>query len=276
MTTVLLPPGLKILFPGHTYQSIVICFICLMIPHYGQAEEYLKILRYAYGKSRSINFEKQQPKHYQLQLRNDYRINKIGYTYTLQRISQPESVKNQRVNSINLSLTIEHSSQDILAKINIINNSQKDYYIPLRTSPTDELPAQMCGDMFQITSENTILDYHGYKCRFDTDGSKDSWQLIPAKRRYSYTVPLNHFYFFMPGKHHYSISTLEYTVVDDDWFAALERNALLLSILDAPGPFPRQDSLETFLERFSYFGLKPGFDIRSRTVSIEIDGDNLQ
>lgn len=272
-----------------------IIFVCLMSPHYAQAEENFSILKYAYGKAQNINFETQHPKPYPLQQRNDYRINKNGHTYTLLKISEAESAKNQHVNSINLHLSIEQSSQNVLAKVNITNNSQKDYYIPLQMVPTDEMPAEMCSDMFQITAGNIILDYHGYKCRFDADGSKDSWRVIPAKSSYSYTLPLNHFYFFIPGKYYYNISTLEYTIVDSDWFTALERNALLLSIFNASdsdsckentyslvnpesncADASTGDSLEMFLERFSYFGQKPGFDIRSRTVSIEIDGDNLQ
>ncbi|WP_049850057.1 hypothetical protein [Trabulsiella odontotermitis] len=294
MTTVSLPAVLKMLFSKHARPFMMICFVYLMSLHYTQAEQNLIILKYAYGKLQNRSFIMQNPKSYQLQQRNDYRINNIEHTYTLLRINEAESIKNQHVNSIDLHLSVEQSSRDVLAKVNITNNSQKDYYIPLKMVPTDEKPAEMCSDMFQITTGNIILDYHGYKCRFDADGSKDSWRLIPSKSSYSYTLPLNHFYFFMPGKRHYHISTLEYTIVDSDWFIELERNTLLLSVFNASDSYSckentyslvnpesncadasKGDSLEVFLEKFSYFGLKPGFDIRSHPVSIEIDGDNL-
>lgn len=61
---------------------------------------------------------------------------------------------------------------------------------------------------------------------------KSDWIEISPGEKLSYTVNLNDYYAFLPAKHQYDIGTVEFTLVNSNWFLEQHIYDLFFAIVD--------------------------------------------
>ncbi|HED3664687.1 TPA: transposase, partial [Citrobacter freundii] len=152
----------------------------------------------------------------------------------------------------------------------------------------------ICGSSFLITTDNVKLDYLGHSCDFGND-IQDWWLEIESGESFSYTIPLNRAYEFLPGKHQYQIGSLEYPIITKEWFSEKNMYNKMFSIFnwrsscsmktDYPLVLKRRflcpryevdkNNLRRVLNNFGFNGNSSNyyFEIRTNQVSILIDAN---
>lgn len=158
----------------------------------------------------------------------------IANLYPYYEISEAESELQKKAYEIEVSLTVTQEDNDVLANVEFHNKSNKNYFIYKWGMPSiarDPVFGVMCGSSFLITMNNIKLDYLGHTCDFGDD-MRDWWLKIKPGERFSYIIPLNRAYEFLPGKHQYQIGSLEYPIVTEQWFSEKKIYNVMFSIFD--------------------------------------------
>lgn len=139
------------------------------------------------------------------------------------------------------SLKVWQRKHDILVQVDLHNKSNNDYFFYRGGMPSDDYGnitfGVMCGSSFRITSGNIKFDYLGNYCDFGDD-RQNNWVDIKPGETFSFIVPINWAYEFLPGKHQYQIGTLEYEVVTKEWFTEVDTNDTMFRILDRHADCP--------------------------------------
>ena len=152
----------------------------------------------------------------------------------------------------------------------------------------------ICSASFLITTNNVKLDYLGHSCDFGND-IQDWWLEIESGESFSYTIPLNLAYEFLPGKHQYQIGSLEYPIITKEWFSEKNMYNKMFSIFNWLSPCSMKTDYPLVLERrflcpqyevdkndlrrvLNNFGFNGNssdyyFEIRTNQVSILIDAN---
>lgn len=226
-----------------------------------------------------------------------------GGIYYHYNISDSKSKLEQSKRGIYVHLEVRQEGSNVIAEVNFYNRSHHSYFIfknNIGLSNGDGF-YPLCDDAFMVTTEGIRLDYLGMFCAFDSNqyiDEKINWLEIPAGNAYSFTINLNDVYNFLPEKRRYNIGSLEYIIVNNDWFTEqliYGYYGTLFSILDwqymckvneggnyiekrwlCESDAARDDkSAQSFLRRFDYDGLDRGnyFKIRTNQVVIDVDGD---
>lgn len=141
--------------------------------------------------------------------------------YPRYEISEMESGFRREEFKIDAFLTVKQEKNNVIANVTFYNKSDRSYFIYKRGMPStarDIFFGVMCGSSFLITTGNVKLDYLGHSCDFGND-IQDWWLEIESGESFSYTIPLNLAYEFLPGKHQYQIGSLEYPIVTKEWFS---------------------------------------------------------
>lgn len=119
-------------------------------------------------------------------------------------------------------LQLKHNKSLITANVTLHNKSNSSYYVHRMNLPANihESPySPLCSGSFLIVTNNIRLDYiRKITCRFDLWMKKSDWIEISPGEKLSYTVNLNDYYAFLPAKHQYDIGTVEFTLVNSNWF----------------------------------------------------------
>jgi len=294
-----------------TQKKLFFCFcfcFCFFVSKAFPNEDVI-IVKYGYGR---INWgdkrsSLERPEIYPLQDSYEYQqlsvvepnitINTLPPHYI---ISDDENKSNQDKYKISVQLSVQQQiSGRVLASIYFDNRSTQNYFIL-----KDRLPRKwrdgfgaMCDASFLITTNQIKLDYLGRYCEFESIELKNYWQKIPAGNNFSSSVLLDLPYEFLLGRHRYNIGSIEYFVVNDEWFIDQWIYKSFFSILEGlntpqthkGGCFylhkvcydennPKEkDTLKFFLKRFGFEGKRvdSSFEIRTNQVVLEIDGDKL-
>lgn len=151
-------------------------------------------------------------------------------------LSDFENKKTQISHKLNVSLSVRQDKSKVFSKVTFYNRSNQDYFIFRGQLPSEESNySEMCGDSFLITSGNIKLDYLGRRCQFGNERFSDrnsSWKRIKAGEKYAFSAILNRAYEFLPGEHQYTIGSLEYSVVMDEWFTENNNNRMMFAIFN--------------------------------------------
>lgn len=215
--------------------------------------------------------------------------------YPRYSVSDAENIKTKRLINVVLDLSITKKRDSILAGVRLKNNSNKHIFIR-------EIEFSALSMNFLITTDNILLKYLGG--RFDYGGNFDrhDWiELYPGKM-ISLTQKLNDNYEFLPGKRLYNIGSLEYSVVNEQWF--IERSIFknLISVISPetnscnvrentplvlkerwlclPDYGEREVSLEKLLKDLEFYtfdtiDVNNSFRIRTNQVLVEIDAGKI-
>ncbi|MCE0826884.1 transposase [Buttiauxella sp. A2-C2_NF] len=219
----------------------------------------------------------------------------IADLYPNYDIGEAENKQSQKVRAIDVSLKVRQASSNILVTITFHNKSNKNYFINGHSLPTETGIAfsLMCGSSFLITTNDIKLDYLGRSCDFGDD-LRNGWNIIEPGKHFSFTVPLNFAYEFLPGKHQYQIGSLEYAIATEQWFdekimfntmfRVFEIRSTCPIKADLPLVFEERwlcpqynvgDGVRDDLEDMGFNGDSGEyyFEIRTNQVSISIDAD---
>lgn len=203
----------------------------------------------------------------------------------------------QKERAMVASLKIWQKKQNVLAKVELHNKSSHDYFVNRGGMPSLSGAVSfgvMCGSDFRLTTGNIKLDYLGRYCDFGDD-RQNNWVDIKPGETFSFIVPLNLAYEFLPGKHQYQIGSLEYEVVTKQWFSEVDANNTMFSIFNRRSDCPiktalpivlkewrlcpqyesRKNDLESIMNDLGFDGgiSKNYFQIRTNQVSITINAD---
>lgn len=226
---------------------------------------------------------------------------KVGKIYSYYSLSEEGNSVMQKKKHIYAHLLVQNRGHDIVAKVGFYNRSHQTYYIhKSRLAIDDPEFYPLYGHAFSIASDGVSSYYLGHRWHFDDEvnESRDGWEEIPARKIYSFTIKLNAAYAFLPGRHHYNIGSLEYSIVNKQWFVDQEIYKNLFSILaltyfdcqvkkDEPYVLKVNElctlddssdiSIGEFLYNLGFHGFDPNnyFEIRTNQVVIDIDGDKL-
>ncbi|ELY6085880.1 hypothetical protein SNQ11_000962 [Cronobacter sakazakii] len=255
----------------------------------------LSLKLYGYGSLYWGGVQHEKPAVYSLLDTNQYttqsmKANDIGPSY---RVSDTDSKNVQKKTGVYIHLSVKQSLHDVLANIEIDNNSSESYFLHKQNLPARYSIAQKkiknCSNMFLITAENIRLDYLGGSCEYYSINDRNAWVELPAKKNIRFTVKLNDDYVFLKGVNFYNIGTLEYTMVNTAWFTRQRINELLFLILNFKSECFDDENKITSYDRdkcdsnnendIEYhlfrFGIDGGntdsFQFRSNQVSIELD-----
>ena len=221
----------------------------------------------------------------------------ISDLYPYYGISEVESREQEKIYAIDVSLTVRQENKDVFANVVFYNKSNKDYFIYKWGMPSlarDPSFGVMCGSSFLITTNNIRLDYLGHSCDFGND-MRDWWLKIESGKHFSYIIPLNKTYEFLPGRHQYQIGSLEYSIVSEQWFSEKIIYNTMFEIFDWRSTCPiktdfplvsqewllcpqydfGKNDLRRILNDIGFNGDESEyyFNIRSNQVSILIDAD---
>ena len=221
----------------------------------------------------------------------------IADLYPYYRISEKESKWREKKYAIDVFLAVRQEKNNVIANITFNNKSNKSYFIYKSGIPStarDIFFGVICGSSFLITTDNVKLDYLGHSCDFGND-IQDWWLEIESGESFSYTIPLNRAYEFLPGKHQYQIGSLEYPIITKEWFSEKNMHNKMFSIFnwrsscsmktDYPLVLKRRflcpryevdkNNLRRVLNNFGFNGNSSDyyFEIRTNQVSILIDAN---
>ncbi|WP_330985832.1 MULTISPECIES: transposase [Enterobacterales] len=212
-------------------------------------------------------------------------------------ISDEENRQLKKMFAIDATLRVRQQKYNVFATVTFHNKSNHTYFISRGRMPADEWGGGfgvMCGSAFRITSEDIKLDYLGHSCDFGRD-RLNGWAEIKRGEVFSFAVPINLAYEFLPGKHQYQIGSLEYKVVTKQWFTEVEAYDAMFGILNFRAACPIKTDLPLVTERWFMcpqyefgkgdlesilddFGFdrnhsKYSFKIRTNQVSVTINAD---
>lgn len=218
-------------------------------------------------------------------------------------ISKNESQYNQDKNKIYFHLSVHQKKNIVAATVVLSNKSQRSYFVHRLTLPLDVNGgpySSLCSGVFIPIMDNIQLDFlKKTKCSFGEWKNKSVWHEILPGKELSFDVTLNDYYAFLPGIHRYNIGTVEFTIVNQEWFTEQYIYEYFLSIMNwraerectnpidkitygiekwrvwrICGPYSGLGLFQDFLARFGYHGGNDNiFKIRSNQVVVTIDGD---
>lgn len=172
--------------------------------------------------------------------------------YPYYEVSERENELRKKIYAIDVLLTVKQENNNVLADVIFHNKSNRNYYINKWRLPSftgDPFFGVMCSSSFLITMGNIKFDYLGNSCDFGDD-MEDWWLKIEPGEEFSYTIPLNRAYEFLPGKHRYQIGSLEYPIVTEQWFSEKKIYNTMFSILDSRSLCPIKTNNPLVLERW--------------------------
>ncbi|HBA6820089.1 TPA: hypothetical protein J1W43_003791 [Escherichia coli] len=215
--------------------------------------------------------------------------------YPRYSVSDAENIKTKRLINVVLDLSITKERDSILAVVRLKNNSNKHIFIR-------EIEFSALSMNFLITTDNILLKYLGGRFDYGGNFDRNDWvELYPGKM-ISLTQKLNDNYEFLPGKRLYNIGSLEYSVVNEQWF--IERSIFknLISVISPetnscnvrentplvlkerwlclPDYGEREVSLEKLLKDLEFYtfdtiDVNNSFRIRTNQVLVEIDAGKI-
>lgn len=263
------------------FYSVKIFILCIIVSFQTTANN-LNVMKYEYGK-RGWDGSKYEKANIH-QLSNKY----ISYS-----ISDLENTNTKRNLHITFDLYIKNKNNSILSIIVLRNHGDKSIFIP-------EISFSALSMNFLITTNNIILEYLGGRFDYRGDFERTDWTEVPPGEMISLTQALSDNYEFLPGKHFYSISSLEYTVVNEKWFTDRAIYNSFISIFSPEindchikknAPYvlnknricifdvkKKEMSLRELLEAFGFHNVSDdnSFRIRTNHVFVEIDGDKVK
>lgn len=218
-------------------------------------------------------------------------------------ISADESLHKQNENKIYLNLSVYQKGPLVMATTTLSNKSRRSYFVHRLTLPQTiggDPYWPLCSGIFIPIMNNIQLDFFKKAtCRFGDWTSISVWREVLPGETLSFDVALNDYYVFIPGAHQYNIGTVEFTIVDSEWFAEKKMYKSLFFIMNgvtesvclhmnnvkygldkwevqrACGYYGGHGLFQDFLERFDYFGGDENiFKIRSNQVITVINGDS--
>lgn len=266
-------------------------------------------VHYGYGK---LLWHDKKPVIYPLASLSDYTyynefdpFETIYYVGQYYKISLNESKRIQEQKDIYAHLQLKHNKSLITANVTLHNKSNSSYYVHRMNLPANihESPySPLCSGSFLIVTNNIRLDYiRKITCRFDLWMKKSDWIEISPGEKLSYTVNLNDYYAFLPAKHQYDIGTVEFTLVNSNWFLEQHIYDLFFAIVDerhykqckntsgivrkyiykswqlCETYRGRWNPLQELMNRFHYEGGSENiFQIRTNQENININGDKIK
>lgn len=158
-----------------------------------------------------------------------------GYLY-----SDELNKKIQSEKSMFVLLNIEKNDKDkLIAITKFVNKSNKSYFIhnffiTLFKDKSMYGYSSGCRQDFLIVTNSARLEYMGYSCHsYDEDPNSGNWVKIGPGKSFSMKTYLdNSLYTFPSGLRKYSIGTLEYNFVDEDWLSFQRVNVMISAILE--------------------------------------------
>lgn len=229
----------------------------------------------------------------------DGKINHIEPYYS---ISDEQSGQQQKRHQLYVHLTVQQKKQTVIATVKFDNQSDHPFYVHKSRLAMQHIGQDSLYEhAFLIASEGIFSFFIGHRWHFDdeTNESKTGWEKIQANGTYSFTVTLNDTYSFLPGKRRYNIGSLEYSVVNEQWFVDSSTYESLFSILDwtylnchipegiyymrkinnlcTSNYWNRNQRVRSFLYNLNFLGFDDNnyFEIRTNQVVISLDGDKL-
>lgn len=169
-----------------------------------------------------------------------------GWIYSGYRISDSESVAEQKKHALYVNLAVKQKGKYVLASVTFKNESIQPYFIHQSRIPSRYLRFfyPLCSNAFLIKTDGILLDYLGSRCEF-TDHIHDkltSWRKINPGKEYHFTIKLNdvytdsstsaYAYVFPEGVRRYNIGSLEYSIVNENWFIQQSMYELAFNLLD--------------------------------------------
>ncbi len=207
--------------------------------------------------------------------------------------------QNEQANAgIYFILNVKQYLGNVIATVLIRNDSSLTYYVHKQNLPVSYSilsgSTGYCGDMFLITTSNIRLDYLGGRCEYNDNTDRNSWIVIPAKKELKLVTKLNESYAFPKKTLRYNIGSLEFSLVNENWFIRKTIFEKLFSILnfnsscfvynnqhyvfDGNGYCEdgRGNNVESFLLSLGFYDYNnDSFLLRTNQVIIEIDGRKI-
>ncbi|MHB9326428.1 hypothetical protein ACP3S7_02665 [Phytobacter ursingii] len=195
-------------------------------------EHYLKVRKYAYGSLIWNGVKHSKPEVYSLMELNEYipsdtNIFDIGSRYV---VGQSKNKSTLDTYNINMSLTVSIMENNVIAKVNFVNNSGQSFFLYKKELPI--FNGKICEDRFLIMTDDIQLNYLGGWCDFGSNFNQLDWVEVTHGSEYSYAIFLNQFYEFLPELKRYSIGSLEQTLINHDWMIRRHTTELMFSALD--------------------------------------------
>lgn len=195
-------------------------------------EHYLKVRKYAYGSLIWNGVKHSKPEVYSLMELNEYipsdtNIFDIGSRYV---VGQSKNKSTLDTYNINMSLTVSIMENNVIAKVNFVNNSGQSFFLYKKELPI--FNGKICEDRFLIMTDDIQLNYLGGWCDFGSNFNQLDWVEVTHGSEYSYAIFLNQFYEFLPELKRYSIGSLEQTLINHDWMIRRHTTELMFSVLD--------------------------------------------
>lgn len=195
-------------------------------------EHYLKVRKYAYGSLILNGVKHSKPEVYSLMELNEYipsdtNIFDIGSRYV---VGQSKNKSTLDTYNINMSLTVSIMENNVIAKVNFVNNSGQSFFLYKKELPI--FNGKICEDRFLIMTDDIQLNYLGGWCDFGSNFNQLDWVEVTHGSEYSYAIFLNQFYEFLPELKRYSIGSLEQTLINHDWMIRRHTTELMFSVLD--------------------------------------------
>lgn len=235
---------------------------------------------------------------------HDYYYNPTAHAvFKYYTISKTESQYEQEKNKIYLYLTVRQQKSIVEATTTVSNKSHRTFYVHRLTLPLSAnggLYHSSCSGIFIPKTDDIQLDFFKeIKCSFGDWIDESVWHEILPGTSFSFKTAMNYYYAFLPGIHRYNIGTVEFTIVNREWFTEQRIYKYLLTIMNwraesvclhpidkitygieawrvmrICGVYRGNGLFQDFLERFNYHGgNKNIFKIRSNQVNVTIDGD---
>ncbi|MCU6177094.1 hypothetical protein [Citrobacter cronae] len=263
------------------YLFIKILILCIIVSFQTEANN-LIIMKYEYGKRGWDGTKYEQAS-----------IHPLSNKYFRYSTSDFENISTKRKLNITFDLFIKKEKKSILSTIIFKNNGDKSIFIP-------EISFSALSMNLLITTDNVMLEYLGGQFDYRGDFERTDWIEVLPEEMISLTQVLNDSYEFLPGKLFYSISSLEYTVVNEKWFTDRTIYNSFISIVvpeindchikkNATYVFKKREmcifdvkkkvmSLRDLLEKFGFHNVNDlnSFKIRTNQVSVEIDGNKVR
>ncbi len=244
----------------------------------------LTVMKYEYGR-RGWDGEKYEAAN----------IYPLPEQYPRYLVSDTDNIKIKRLLNVTLDLSIKKERDSILAVVRLKNNGNKHIFIR-------EIQFSALSMYFLITTDNILLKYLGGRFDYGGDFDRNDWIELYPGRMVSLTQKLNDNYEFPLGKRIYNIGSLEYSVVDEQWFIKRSIFKNLISIttpetnncnirenmplilkesrLCLPNYGERGISLRKLFRDLEFYtfdtiDMNNSFRIRTNQVLVEIDGDKI-
>ncbi|EMV7407032.1 TPA: hypothetical protein ACJJXJ_004605 [Enterobacter soli] len=265
---------------SNCFLSIKTFVFCIFVSFQTTAND-LNIMKYEYGKRGwdGTKYEKAS-------------IYPLSDKYFRHSTSDIENINTKKILNVSLELLLNKKQKIILSTIRLTNHGDKSIFIP-------EISFSALNMNLLITTDDIMLVYLGGKFDYRGNFERTDWIEVLPGEMISLTQVLNDNYEFLPGKRFYSISSLEYTVVDEKWFTDKHIFNSLISIntsrindchIKKGTPYVLKKrwmctldiknkgmSLVDLLEKFGFHNAidDNAFKIRTNQVFIEIDGNEV-